>query len=247
MGSLEQQAGTLARRAAALSDPSMRVAYVRHQLQQFEPGEVADLILVVASRAEARDEACGTLMLAISLALADPALQPFRRSVVRAAASQGQHDVTRLLDDRAAAAKQEENHPVPDLGFSKPPTLGERKALARRPDRELIARIVRDPHPSVIEILLGNPALTEDDLVRMCSRRPIPPDVLREVFRSPRWIVRYRVRRTLVRNPYCPLDVALQLVTHLNAQDARAIADSTDLPDEVRRSCRRVAGDEVRH
>lgn len=247
MSSSTDRASLLARRVRRLSDPEMRVAYVRHELGQLDPAHVADLITVIASGAQARDEAASTLMLAISIALADPQAEPLRRRIVAAAATRGLHDVARLLDDRGADPEADENHPVPDFGRGRPLTLCERKALARRNDRNLIARVLRDPHPDVIGILLGNPSVTEDDLVRLCARRPVPPEVLRQVFRSPRWVLRYRVRRALVRNPYCPLDVALQLTAHLNAQDARQVADSPELADEVRNACRRDGEDHVIH
>ena len=63
---------------------------------------------------------------------------------------------------------------IPDFGVGRPLTLGERKSLARRPDRDLIARVMRDPNPDVIRILLNNPGLTESDVVRVCARRPVP-------------------------------------------------------------------------
>ncbi|MFW5920330.1 MAG: hypothetical protein ACOCUS_00720 [Polyangiales bacterium] len=250
MSSSTDRASLLARRVRRLSDPQMRVAYVRHELAQLQPADVADLITVIAGGAKARDEAAATLMLTISIALADPQAQALRRRVVAAAARRGLHDVARLLDDRRAGGadpEAEDNHPVPDFGRGRPLTLGERKSLARRNDRNLIARVLRDPHPDVIGILLGNPSVTEDDVVRLCARRPVPPEVLRQVFRSPRWVLRYRVRRALVRNPHCPLDVALQLTAHLNAQDAREVANSPELADEVRRACRREDGEQLVH
>lgn len=227
----------------------MRVAYVRHELARMEPGRAADLLTVVAARSEARDEDHAALMLALSLALSDPDMDAVRQSLTAAAAVQGQHEVARLFAPRKGADGQQEEgeQQVPDFGQGRPLTLGERKALARRNDRDLIARVLRDPHPDVIRVLLGNPAITEDDVVRLCARRPVPADVLREVFRTARWVARYRVRRALVRNPYCPREVALQLAPHLNNQDARAASQSTDLHDEVRLACRRTVGDQIVH
>ena len=91
----------------------------------------------------------------------------------------------------------------------------------------------------MIGILLGNPSITEDDVVRLCARRPIAPEVLRTVFRSPRWIVRYQVLATIAMNPYAPSDVALPLALQLTAQDARRVAASPELAPELRRVCAR--------
>jgi hypothetical protein len=238
-----ERADALAYRIQALGDISMRIARVRQALEDMDPATAADVITVVSARAQAREGPHASLLLTISLALSTPEAAELRRAVGAAAAARDQTDVAALLAVRDGGGDDREDpHPVPDLGLGRPPTLGERKAVARRTDRDLIARVLSDPHPDVIRNLLRNPALTEDDVVRLCARRPVPPEVLREVFGTPRWIARYRVQRALVRNPHAPREIALQLVPHLHAQDARAASHATDLHDEVRLACRRAAG-----
>ncbi|MFW6051874.1 MAG: hypothetical protein ACODAU_11910 [Myxococcota bacterium] len=249
MRSAAERAEALARRVRALQDADIRVAYVRHELGRMDPGTAADVVTVVSARAQAREDGHARLLLAISLALADPDTEPLRRAIVATAAARGQREVAALFAVRpeASADADDKAHEVPDFGSGRPLTLGERKALARRNDRRLIARVLRDPHPDVIRVLLGNPSLTEDDVVRLCARRPVRSEVLREVFRAPRWLARYRVRRALVRNPHCPRELALQLAPHLNAQDAREVSESPELHDEVRLACRRAAVGERVH
>jgi hypothetical protein len=122
-------------------------------------------------------------------------------------------------------------------GKGRPLSLGERKSLARRRDRNVLARALRDPHPDVVDILLDNPALTELDVVRLCAQRPVQPEVLTLVFGHARWIVRYRVRLTLALNPHTPEEIALQLLPHLTATDLRAVARSGDVSARVREAC----------
>ncbi len=119
-------------------------------------------------------------------------------------------------------------------------TLGERKSLARRPDRRLIDRITRDPSPAVIELLLNNPRLTEDDVVRMCARRPNAPEVLTLVFANPRWSSRPRVRRSLALNPATPEPLVAAVVPLLNPEDLRAVAEDERIAPAVRRRCLEV-------
>jgi len=244
----EALAVALAKRITSVIDTELRVGYVRHELSQLEASVIADLVAVVAARATARDRDHRDLLLAISVAMADQALEPLRREVASIASSRGMQDVARLLDAGASPLHLGDDPPrVPDFGLGRPLTLGERKSLARRRDRALIARVLEDPHPDVIRIALRNPALTEDDVVRLCARRPLRPDVVREVFRSARWMVRSRVRSALARNPYTPLDLALQIAAQLNAQEAREIAASPELSEELRETCRRVSGDGTLH
>ena len=232
----------LARRLVAVTDPSVRVGYVRHVIGAMEPDAVAGVLTIAVHGAEARDGDLGALLLALCLALAAEELAPLRDEIVRAALARGQHATAALLQPRAPERRAEEPLVVPDFGRGRVVTLGERKALARTRDRDLLARVLRDPHPDVIRVVLGNPTVTERDVVRVCARRPIAPEVLREVFRSPRWVVRYGVKKAIVRNPFAPVDLALQLAAHLNATDAREASACAELAVAVRDACRRVAG-----
>ena len=76
---------------------------------------------------------------------------------------------------------------MPDYGTGRTLTLGERKALARRPTRKAMEKLFADPHPVVIRTLLANPKVIEADVIRLAARRPNQPEVLAEIARSPRW------------------------------------------------------------
>ncbi|MEM9190348.1 MAG: hypothetical protein AAGF12_14280 [Myxococcota bacterium] len=224
---------TLGDRLAALRDPELRVRYVQHELRRLSPEEVVELLALASGRASLRSRPHPELFLALTVALSD--LPDIRAQVRQAAANRGQAEVLQLLQ-----RPDPENAPVrktPERG-GRPLTLGERKALARRNDRDLIARALRDPHPDVIAILLGNPTVTEDDIVRMCARRPLEEATVRVVFRHTKWIVRYRVRRALALNPNTPLDVSLPLAPQLTASDRRLVASSEELASELRAACR---------
>lgn len=226
----------LAQRLQTVLDPAMRVAYVRKQLAAMTAGDIAEMVIVTTAFAEARQPAHADLLLTLSLAMADDESLPLRHQV---ASELDQRDQGTLACSLRQTDDSADGFRVPDFGMGRPLTLGERKSLARRGDRDLIARVLRDPDPSVIRILLGNPALTENDVVRLCAARPLPPLVQREVFRTPRWVTRYRVKLTLVLNPYTPLDVALQLALHLSRQDQHRVAASEDLSGVLRSACRR--------
>jgi len=228
----------LAKRVAAIPDVAMRVAYVRHELRRMAPETVADVVAIAANLTDSRVAPNPEFLLSISLALADESANDIRLAALSVAAARGQRDVVLLLGRRlpGSSATEEDEKAIPDFGSGRPLTLGERKSLARKRDRDLLMRVLRDPHEDVIEILLGNPTVTEEDIVRLAARRPIAPTILRKVFRSTRWIVRYRVRRVLCLNPHTPLDVSLSLVRHLSAPDRKLVRESTELPDELRRA-----------
>jgi hypothetical protein len=126
---------------------------------------------------------------------------------------------------------------VPDYGKGRPLTLGERKSLARRPDRDMMARLLLDPHPDVIAHLLVNPRLTEDDVLRLAAKRPNRPDVLAQIARTDRWVHRARIRLAIVLNPVTPPDVAAPLVSLLMRQELKLVAQTTAVPRAVRALC----------
>ncbi|MEY4580143.1 MAG: hypothetical protein RL701_4846 [Pseudomonadota bacterium] len=238
MPSAEDQADLFARRLAAISDAGMRIAYLRYSLLEMSAAEVADLLVVAHAYAEAKSTRHSALLAALSLALAQPSCAALRAEVAVLLRAREERQLARGLS-QGPNPDDEGAQRVPDFGMGRPVTLGERKSLARKNDREWIARVIRDPHPQVMRILLLNPRVTESDVVRLCARRPVASDVLREVFLSARWIVRYPVKVALVLNPYTPLDVALQLAPLLRAQDLKRVLDASDLPTELHVACRR--------
>jgi len=118
--------------------------------------------------------------------------------------------------------------------------LGRRKALARRPEREILDRVMRDRNPTVIHILLDNPRIIEIDVVTIAAMRPTRPEVLSEVAHHRKWATRYRVRKALAANPYTPHPIAARLMATLMVQDLRFIAGSNVLPDHVRAVAREI-------
>ena len=101
---------------------------------------------------------------------------------------------------------------VPDYGAGRELTLGERKSLARTPNRRAFDKLIADPHPQVITLLLANPKLTEDDVVRMAARRPARLEVLDAIAQQGRWLSRPRVRLSLLFNPGAPPAITMPLL-----------------------------------
>ena len=78
----------------------------------------------------------------------------------------------------------------------------------------------------------------EAEVVRLAAARPVAASSLCEIQRSPRWARRPLVRSALARNPYAPVDVALQQLHALPAQVLREIESDPSLHDAVREHAR---------
>jgi len=121
---------------------------------------------------------------------------------------------------------------VAQKGDGSPMTLGERRALARRPTRRALDALMRDPHPLVIQLLLRNPRITEDDVLRMAAHRPANAAVTSEIALA--WSRSGRVRMAVVLNPFAPSAVAVPLLGLLNRTELAQVARASDLPAVVR-------------
>lgn len=171
---------------------------------------------------------------------------PTRRDLYFAARDVGATALQRLILDASpstasdvAVGKQlEPERPLRNRG--RPLTLGERKALARRPRGDALTELLRDPHPDVVAILLDNPQLTEREVVRVAAARPAVPAALVLVADHRRWSTSPGVRRALALNPHTPVHVALRLVVTLGPSDWDAIAQAGEVADPVRESAREL-------
>lgn len=221
----------------------MRQVVVAEYLQTASPeAAVATLYQLVQGSLCARDSDCAVALDSLTGVLADPALLSYeRRATLYAAAKRAdQMIVARLFFDASPGLAQREElaeaRPLRPRG--RPLTLGERKSLARSPRRQVLVAIIRDPHPDVTRIALGNPHITESDVVQMAARRPAPPEMLAVIANAPRWRARYPVKRALVKNPHTPSHLAVRLLTTLRRSDVRAVALDSQLSRPVREHAR---------
>jgi len=235
----ESAAESLARACEEVPDTALRVSFVRHQLGALPQVDAVDVLALAFRSAELGDHRARQLVAAAAMALAPSTALSLRASLADAAYRRGHRDLARLL------TREERDHEpdatrVPDHGTGRPLALGERKSLARRRDRHLLTRVLTDPHPDVIRLLLGNPMIIETDIIRLAARRPAHPEICREIAGSPRWMVRYPVQLTLVKNPGTPRDVALPLVALLRRPDLNEIAGLPDLSHAVQQAATRA-------
>jgi len=233
--------GDLFRLLASLDEIEMRVGLLCERLASIANGDAVSLLAEAHQGAALGGTEAQRVFLAIGWALFDPRLQRRRVELGETARQAGLHHVAAFVTPLSELeSAPESKRRVPDFGRGRPVTLGERKSLARTHDRALIQRVVRDPHPDVVRILLGNPSLTEEDVVRICATRPNDPEVIQAVYRHQRWVVRYRPRNAIVRNPDTPLDTALLLAPLLREPELREAATSTELAPSLRLSCKEI-------
>jgi hypothetical protein len=243
----DARAAEWAQRLTALREPRMRQSVVVELLRGEAPDVAVQILHALVARHRAGPTTATTAALeSVAAALGTASRLPYeaRADLYEAAHRLGHDEVARMLfegsdaggDADAAAAR-----PLRPRG--KPLSLGERKALARGNVRDVLESLLLDPHPDVIAILLGNPHLTERDVLAIATRRPAPADALAAVAASETWIARYAVKRALVLNPDTPAPLAIRLLATLKDSDLRMVAADENLPDAVRDQARSLLGE----
>jgi len=229
-------------RLRAIRDPRMRVLALIAALGEGDPTTWVHTLAAIVTRAHQHDDAdAAEAMHALAQAAADPALGYQARQQLYAAARNAELPaIARLFLDASPAtmeARQLAKSLAPERVLQprgRPLTLGERKALARTHDREEILLLTKDPHPAVVAILLDNPHVTEADVVRIASTRPMVPESLGKIAAHQRWSVRHAVKRALVLNPSTPLATAIRIATTLRPGELDELAADPQLPDALR-------------
>lgn len=205
-------------------------------LRRPDLGEVAEALDVIAQSAEQTDQRAREVLTALAPCLVDPGTA---ERLMTHARSEGLLALGRLLRRKRtwqedAPLKPDDRVPAAMLSLGRALTLGERKSLARRQDRLMLDRLLRDPHPAVIVNLLRNPRITEDDVVRLAARRPTFSDIQLEIAKNARFSTSPRVRLALVRNPFTPTGVSVPLLPLLFRHELGTIAHASELSNAVR-------------
>jgi hypothetical protein len=229
------------RATLSLRDAALRASYVASVVRSSQVAVLARTLDALCERAEQAETAAREALLAVVDALNAPEMDEVVQRLREEAAGESLLALERLVrhpadGSRADGAAASPGQPLND-GRGRPLTLGERKSLARRPDRDTMMRLLADPHPDVIHRLLRNPRVLEDDVVRLAARRPGRSDVLVEIARSTKWVHRPRVRMALVMNPATPTEIAARIAGLLLRHELELVAGSPAVPAPVRAVC----------
>jgi len=233
----------LIKQLIALPEVSMRREVLIERMQKMSAEEVLGFFAEVVDGADRRNPDCLIALEAVHEAVLlgqqQGPLYELLAEVYRLAREADKPGVARLMMIATPSRGPLEPDDVPlDPEFSRI-TLGERKYMARGHDRTRLDRLLFDPEPAVIRNLLNNPHITEQDVIRLAARRPIPAAVLKQLQES-RWGDRYRIRLALVCNPYTPTELSVKLTGFLLRKDLRMVAGDGNLHELVRQEAERL-------
>jgi hypothetical protein len=112
--------------------------------------------------------------------------------------------------------------------------VGEKLTLARRGPSRVAGALLAEGHPQALKLALGNPFLTESQVLKVLARAGIPERVVGAIARHPKWSCQYSVRVALVRNPHTPDACVLSILPDLALQDVKLIAEMEGLAPRLK-------------
>ncbi len=229
---------------AGLPEDAMRLGLLGRRLKALDPRHAALLIDAICRKGRGGRSSRMALM-----ALVDPeglksALGEEKCALIYLASIElGLQRVSRLFTDLQPRKKGLAGYDSEEDAGMEFITPGERRAMARGFKKDSLLRLLSDPDPAVIGNLLNNPRITEKDVVRMASRRPASPGILRLIAGHRIWSKRYGVIRALVLNPYTPPRISIALLEVLPAQDLGPAAEDGSLHPQVRLAASEILKD----
>lgn len=224
-----------------LADYGLRVAFAQAELKRLPSGVVAKGLNHICQLAELGDTTAREIVGAFAPTLVDAAQIDKVWSVRTTATVMALMSAARLLrastpDGHVLDREQDNSQLVMQNAAGKPLSLGERRALARRPSRATLDKLMRDPHPMVTAILLNNPRITEDDVVRMAAYRPAMAKVAAEIAKA--WSRSTRVRMALILNPGVPPALTVPLLPLLSRPELARVMRAADVLAVTRATAR---------
>ena len=239
-------ANRLTRVLLSLPDVTLRVGWLRAHLAEQRDAEAAEQLSDLCEAGERADPDAREALLVVAMLLAADGDTPFVERLRQHAEERKLLSLARLLrrsGDGPASPTSVRSRPepgVPDYGAGRELSVGERRSLARSPNRRVLEKLLRDPHPLVLRQLLGNPRLTEDDVVRLAARRPLHDAIVVTLAESPRWLRRPRVRLALLLNPGTPEPVSMPLLAVCTRCELIDVVHGVDAPLTLRGAAREL-------
>jgi hypothetical protein len=231
----------LIRSLLSLPELDLRRAWLMDHLQQMPYQDAARLLDALCKSAERGEPAAREALIPWVVGLVRVVESTWVARLRRVSADESLLSLHRLIQQTTHTLSMfESNPPVPDYGRGRELTVGERRSLARRPNRRAFDRLLSDPHPLVVRTLLHNPRLTEDDVVRLVVRRPVQSAVIDELAQCPDWLIRPRVRMTLLHNPGTPSGIALPLLALCKRNELVEVLDNPALSGALRTTAREL-------
>jgi len=242
MSTIEEKTDQLVLFLLGHEEKKLRAAYLEEKLKPLAVEEIAAILNLIGTRASGKKISYLKAYNALPELLRSQNLSRDKVQQLRSVARQ--NDDVEVLQMFFNLPPKEVPYSAEQLlsqdPFLKDLTLGARISLAKTHSKETLKKLLKVQDPAVIRTLLLNPRLTEVDVLKIASLQPTSPRVLEEVFRNPKWSARYRVKKALIYNTFCPPSIALYLLKFMVIGDLSEIALSEKLHQAIQEAAHQL-------
>lgn len=226
---------------AALPEDGMRLELLGRRLAPLASEEIARFFDILYKKGVNE-----TAALRVKAALIDPeglkrALGEERyREVLRASLDLGLRKVSRLFSELPPHKKGVSGYDKEEEAKMEFISLGARRALSKKTVKDTIDRLLSDPDPVVINNILNNPRTTEKEALKIASKRPNSPGILKLLAGHRKWSKSYNVIKAIALNPYTPPRISIAILETLLTQDLKLISQDSTVHPQVRISAKDI-------
>ena len=107
-------------------------------------------------------------------------------------------------------------------------------------DESVRALLIRDTRRMVYLSVLKSPRLTDKEIAGFAKSRNLSEEVIRLIAGDRDWTKSYVVKLSLVTNPKCPPNTAVNFLRIMNTKDIKNISGSRDVPGYVARQAKQI-------
>lgn len=111
--------------------------------------------------------------------------------------------------------------------------------MALHGSKEERMRIMRDGDRGLHRYVLRNPNLRLDEVTAIAKMTAVSADLLKAIAERREWAQRPEIALALVRNPKCPVPLAIQMLNHLSPRDLRQLAKGSSVRMPILQAARK--------
>jgi hypothetical protein len=238
----QEIAADFVQKGLGILEPAQRAAYMAERLAQLDAKTLVEVLRTIFEGAAKRVEGYREFLESgINPVAIRDQLGRFKFSRVYHYASRSKYDEIVSLFSRSRPARSADGDEDMFLVYGEAErTVGERRFMARSTDKSQLDKIGYDLNPLVIRQLLTNPRLTEQEVLKIASRRPNTAEVLTEIYQNKKWLARYIIKFALAANPYTPPHIGRALLPFLLMKDLRQLRLDGTLTESIRQDAERL-------
>ena len=117
--------------------------------------------------------------------------------------------------------------------------LGQKIALARQASARVLGALILEGNSQVVEPAVGNPRLTEAQVLKLLARDKLPVAVVPALCRQRRWTSAPNVIMALMRYPHTPPELAQHILPGISSAELRELSQTKTISQRLRRQIER--------